>query len=165
MLPFLHEEEIVYIPQRKTLILKANEGDIELFLSDVDGMNMNGGYVLIFGMFLEYRDINSTTNGVLLKDQLPKTVKQGEDVRIVIKKDIKTIKPRDIREYTTNRKLVYYDFQDIPLNTNTSYTIHPYQKDEFIIFDNFMGEVIIPTILKPKEMKEETDECILPDNY
>jgi hypothetical protein len=28
-----------------------------------------------------------------------------------------------------------------------------------------MGEVIIPTILKPKEMKEETDECILPDNY
>jgi hypothetical protein len=116
-------------------------------------------------MFLQYTSVDTSTNSILLAEPLNHSILQGEDVRLAIRKNAKTIKPRDIREYKTNRRLEYYNFQDIPLNTHTSYTIKPYKTDEFITFDNYVGNVIVPTIIKPTSMVDDKDECILPDNY
>jgi hypothetical protein len=164
MLPFLHLSDIYTIPTVKTLIINASFGETQLFLSDIEGMETEG-YVKVFGKFLEYTSLDTASNAIVLSEPLTKAILAGEDVRSVIKKDIKTIKPRDIREYKTNRKLTYYNFQDVPLNTNISYTIEPYKNDEYVIFDNFTGLVVIPTILKPTDMQEDEAICILPDDY
>ena len=162
LLWFLYKEEIYKIPTVKTIQNEANSGDTSIELSDVVDLPTSW-YLYIFGMFIEYNGIANNT--ISLVEWLKNKISQWEKARFSIKKDIQTIQYNDIREYETNIKLEYYNFQNLPVHSHRAYTIKPYEQSEYLIFDSYTWKVIVPYIDKPEKLENNDDICVLPDNY
>lgn len=115
-------------------------------------------------MFLQYVGVDQDENTITLDQPLGKDLPINVKVSFAIQKPIKTIKYREIRDYERQEKLNYYDFQEAPLY-HDSYTVIPYEKFEYIVFNDFQGTVVIPSIIMPDPLLVSEDVCILPDNY
>ena len=161
MLGFLYQEQIVKIPRPKKLLADAAIWATTLSLSDLDDLP-DSWFLCIFGMFVEY----SITWWVLtLTNALTVAVKEWEIVRFAIQKPLESIQFKDVREYPSNNKLEYYDFQNKPIMRYRAYTVKPQWEYEYLVFDEFSWMVIVPYILKPEPLEDLDDVCILPDNY
>lgn len=163
MLSFLHKEEIFEIPTAKYFAEQAIKDDTELKLEDVKGL-WESGYLFIYWMFLHYVGVDLEENTVTLEQPLERDIPLQEKAVFAIQKPLKTIKYREIRDYERQRKLSFYDFQETPLY-HDSYTVIPYEKFEYIVFTNFDGTVVIPSIIMPEVIEDTEEFCILPDNY
>lgn len=161
MLGFLYNEEIVKIPRSKKLDVPAITWDTILYLSDTDDLPTSW-FLCIFGMFVEYTIVNGD---IVLTDPLEKDIPEWEIVRFAIQKPLQSIQFKDVREYPSNTKLEYFDFQNKPIVRYRAYTIKPQWQYEYLYFDEFVWKVTIPYIVKPEPLEDLDDECILPDNY
>lgn len=158
---FLYQEEIGKVPRPKKLIADAAVWDTTLSLSDLEDLPTNW-FLSIFGMFVEY----SIVWWVLtLSSWLTNPVKEWEIVRRCIQKPLQSIQFKDVREYPSNDKLEYYDFQNKPILRHRAYTVKPQWQVEYLIFDEFSWMAVVPIILRPEPLTDLDDECILPDNY
>lgn len=163
MLSFLHKEEIVAIPKKKKVKEEVDKGSMSMQISDTEWLPILEGSLFVMGRFYDY--INIQDKKINLKNPIEDKIPVWTELRFALKKDIETIKYRDVRELDTNKTLLYYDFQETPIYNTRSYTIVPYQNCEYLVFSSYVGNVIVPIIIKPSKISNDKAVCILPDEY